>query len=203
MVKGLFAFSLRSATDDRYYFDEDLLKILTYTINPWIYAKWAKHLPVSDQFSQAIKYNKYFFFFIKPNILYIGLAVPPFGPKENWFGAPLLVLWYGNTKIHVLTHSVASRNNFLGGCPLHWCDATEYIQQEINNDNSHKTVMSRLTFISAFSIMVTVTLMKTAVAKNLSQSIIICVEHQNFPKVFDNPVNILFFGGCPGIPWLP
>ena|SRR6218665_3237125 len=25
------------------------------------------------------------------------------------------------------------------------CDATEYIQQEINNDNSHKTVKSRLT----------------------------------------------------------
>src|SRR6218665_2516274 len=41
---------------------------------------------------------------------------------------------------------------------------------------------SRLTFISAFSLMVTVTLMKTAVAKNLSQSIIICVEHQNFSK---------------------
>ena len=32
--------------------------------------------------------------------------------------------------------------------------------------------------------MVTVTLMKTAVAKNLSQSIIICVEHQNFTKPY-------------------
>jgi len=61
---------------------------------------------------------------------------------------------------------------FFWGCPLHRC---EYIQQEISNDNSHNTVKSRHTFISAFSIMVTVTLMTTAVAKNLSQSIIICV----------------------------
>ena len=87
----------------------------------------------------------------------------------------------------VLLQSVASRNNFFWGCPLHWCEATEYIQQEINNDNSHKTVKSRLTFISAFSLMVTVTLMKTAVAKNLSQSIIICVEHQNFSKNIRQP----------------
>ena len=76
----------------------------------------------------------------------------------------------------VNTWPVASRNNFFWGCPLHWGDATEYIQQEINNDNSHKTVKSRLTFTSAFSIMVTVTLMKTALAKNLSHLIIICVE---------------------------
>ena len=59
---------------------------------------------------------------------------------------------------------------------------------------------SRLTFISAFSIMVAVTLMKTAVAKNQSQS---TLNIKTFPKVFDNPVNILFLGGCPGIPWLP
>ena len=99
--------------------------------------------------------------------------------------------------------TVASRNNFFWGCPLHWGDATEYIQQEINNDNSHKTVKSRLIFISAFSIMVTVTLMKTAVAKNLSQSIIICVEHQNSSKSIWQPCQYPIFGGCPGIPWLP
>jgi len=35
--------------------------------------------------------------------------------------------------------------------------------------------------------MVTVTLMKTAVTKNLSQSIIICVEQQNFSKSIRQP----------------
>src|SRR6218665_1378558 len=69
------------------------------------------------------------------------------------------------------------------------------IQQEINNDNSHKTAKSRLTFISAFSIMVTVTLMKTEVAKNLSQSIIICVEHQHFSKSIRLPCQYPIFGG--------
>src|SRR6218665_583050 len=83
------------------------------------------------------------------------------------------------------------------------CDATDYIQQKINNENSHKTVKSRLTFISAFSIIVTVILMKTAVAKNLSQSIRSALNIKTFPKVFDNPVNIPFLEGCPGIPWLP
>ena len=82
---------------------------------------------------------------------------------------------------------------FFGGMP------TSLMQrkQEINNDNSHKTVKSRLTFISAFRIMVTVTLMKTAVAKNLSQSIIICVEHQNFSKSIRQPCCPIFWG-CPG-----
>src|SRR6218665_1101393 len=80
--------------------------------------------------------------------------------------------------------------------PTPLIDATEYIQQEINNDNSHNTVKSRLTFISAFSIMVTVTLMKTAVAKNLSQSIIICVE-------LECGTTKPYFWGCPGMPWLP
>src|SRR6218665_2755705 len=77
------------------------------------------------------------------------------------------------------------------------------IQQEINNDNSLKTVKSRLTFLSAFSLMVTVTLTKTAVAKNLSQSIIICVEHQNFSKSIRRPCQYPILGGFPGIPWLP
>src|SRR6218665_2595091 len=58
-------------------------------------------------------------------------------------------------------------------------------------------------FISAFSIMVTVTLMKTAVAKNLSQSIIICVEHQNFSKSIRQSCQYCILGRCPGIPWLP
>ena len=97
-------------------------------------------------------------------------------------------------------YPVASRNNIFGGCPLHWCDATEYIQQEINNDNSQKTEKSRLTFISAFSVMVTVTLMKTAVAKNLSQSIIICVKHQKFSKSIRQPCQYPIFGGMPGHP---
>ena len=51
--------------------------------------------------------------------------------------------------------------------------------------------------------MVTVTLMKTTVAKNLSQSIIICVEHQHFSKSIRQPCQYPIFGGCPGIPWLP
>ena len=50
--------------------------------------------------------------------------------------------------------------------------------------------------------MVTVTLMKIAVAKNLSL-LLSALNIKTFPKVLDNPVNILFLGGCPGIPWLP
>jgi len=78
----------------------------------------------------------------------------------------------------------------------HWI----YSTRKINNDNSHKTVKSRLTLISAFSIMVTVTLIKTAVAKNLSQSIIIFVEHQNFSKCIRQPCQYPTFGGMPGHP---
>ena len=48
--------------------------------------------------------------------------------------------------------------------------------------------------------MVTVTLMKTAVAKNLSQSIIICVEHQNFSKSIRQPCQYPILGGMPGHP---
>src|SRR6218665_3087014 len=48
--------------------------------------------------------------------------------------------------------------------------------------------------------LVTVTLMKTAVAKNLSQSIIICVEHQNFTKSIRQPCQYPIFGGMPGHP---
>ena len=51
--------------------------------------------------------------------------------------------------------------------------------------------------------MVTVTLMKIAVAKNLSQSIIICDEHQYFSKSIRQSCQYPIFGGCPGIPWLP
>ena len=51
--------------------------------------------------------------------------------------------------------------------------------------------------------MVTVTLMKTAVAKNLSQSIIICVGHQHFSKSIRQPCQYPILGECPGIPWLP
>src|SRR6218665_1336788 len=88
------------------------------------------------------------------------------------------------------------RAKILGGMPTSLMQR----QQEINNDNSCKTVKSRLTFISAFSIMVTVTLMKTAVAKNLSQSIIICVEHQNFSKSIRQACQCPIFGGMPGHP---
>src|SRR6218665_3745894 len=64
-----------------------------------------------------------------------------------------------------------------------------------------KTVKSRLTFRSAFSIIVTVTLKKTAVAKNLSQSISLsALNIKTFPKVFDNPVNILFWGDARASP---
>ena len=42
--------------------------------------------------------------------------------------------------------------------------------------------------------------MKTAVAKNLRQSIIICVEHQNFSKRIRQPCQHPIFGGMPGHP---
>ena len=48
--------------------------------------------------------------------------------------------------------------------------------------------------------MVSVTLMKTAVAKNLSQSIIIYVEHQNFSKSIRQPCQYIIFWGMPGHP---
>src|SRR6218665_2529399 len=51
--------------------------------------------------------------------------------------------------------------------------------------------------------MVTVTLMKTAVTKNLANQLLFALNIITFPKVFDNPANILFLGGCPGILWLP
>ena len=108
------------------------------------------------------------------------------------------------TALNQIIHCMQWRRaTIFGGCPFHWCDATESIQQEINNDNSHKTVKSRLTFISACNTMATVTLMKTAVAKNLSQSIIICIEHQHLSKSIRQPCQYSILGGCPGIPWLP
>ena len=48
--------------------------------------------------------------------------------------------------------------------------------------------------------MVAVTLMKTAVAKNLSQSIIICVEHQNFSKSIQQPYQYPIFGDARASP---
>src|SRR6218665_2020242 len=47
--------------------------------------------------------------------------------------------------------------------------------------------------------MVTVTLMKIAVAKNLSL-LLSALNIKTFPKVFDNPVNILFLGDARASP---